>query len=94
MGLPELLLVTPDVDASVLEFFYDLLAFVTRRGKRLPKGDTVGRTEKERLKVSYVPSPVDPSVEVWSVRIPAVKKKAPEKKKKAPAKKAARKKKK
>jgi hypothetical protein len=85
LGLPDLLVVTPALDASVLEFFYDLLAYVTRRGKPLPKGDTVGRTEKEKLKVSYVPSPADPSTEVWSVVIPAPKKTA-KKKKPAPKK--------
>jgi hypothetical protein len=79
LDLPDLLLEAPHPDAKVLEFFYDLLAYVTRRGKKLPQGDTVGRTEKERLKVRYVKSPIDPSAEVWSVRIPAVK---PAKKKK------------
>lgn len=73
LGLPELLLTTPQVDGAVFEFFYDLLAYVTRRGKRLPEGDHVGRTEKERLKVHYVASPVDPKEEVWAVTLPAPK---------------------
>ena len=81
LGLPDLLLEAPEADAQVLEFFYDLLAYVTRRGKKLPNGDTVGRTEKERIKVRYVKSPIDPSAEVWTVRIPAAKKAAPKKKK-------------
>lgn len=93
LELPDLLLEAPHADAKVLEFFYDLLAYVTRRGKRLPEGDTVGRTEKERLKVRYVKSPVDPDAEVWSVRIPAVKAKAAAKKKKPPASKPKKKKK-
>jgi hypothetical protein len=91
LNLPELLLVTPSVDAAVFEFFYDLLAYVARRGKKLPEGDSVGRTEKERIKVRYVTSPVDPEAEVWSVRLPVAKAKAIKKKK--PAKKAVAKKK-
>lgn len=86
LELPDLLLEAPHADAQVLEFFYDLLAYVTRRGKRLPEGDTVGRNEKERLKVRYVKSPIDPEVEVWSVRVPAVKAKLAKKKKLAAAK--------
>jgi hypothetical protein len=83
VGLPELLLIAPEVDGGVFEFFYDLLAYVTRRGKQLPEGDSVGRTEKERLKVHYVKSPVDSDAEVWSVRLPAPKKAAAKKKAKA-----------
>lgn len=82
LELPDLLLVAPHADAEVLEFFYDLLAYVTRRGKRLPEDDTVGRTEKERLKVRYVKSPIDADAEVWSVRIPSAKAKKPAVKKK------------
>lgn len=81
LGLPDLLVVTPKVDSGVVEFFYDLLAYVARRGKKLPEGDSVGRTEKEKLKVRYVPSPVDPKTQVWSVRLPAKKKPAGKKKK-------------
>jgi hypothetical protein len=101
LGLPDLLLTTAKVDGEVFEFFYDLLAYVARRGKKLPEGDAVGRTEKEKLKVRYVPSPLDPQDEVWSVALPApasAKKAAAKKKKvaKKPAKKkpAAKKKKK
>ncbi|MDP1827189.1 MAG: DUF4261 domain-containing protein [Archangium sp.] len=74
LGLPELLLTAPAVDGGVFEFFYDLLAYVVRRGKRLPEGDSVGRTEKERLKVHYVASPVDADDWVWSVSLPPAKK--------------------
>jgi hypothetical protein len=81
-GLPELLLVTPEVDGTVVEFFYDLLAYVARRGKKLPEGDSIGRTEKEKLKVRYVPSPIDPKTQVWTVRLPPKKKPAGQKKKK------------
>lgn len=71
LGLPDLLLNAPAVDGGVFEFFYDLLAYVVRRGKPLPENDSVGRTEKERLKVHYVTSPVEPAEEVWSVTLPA-----------------------
>ena len=37
-----------------LETFFDLLAYATGRGKALPDGDTVGRSETERLPVHYV----------------------------------------
>ena len=80
LGLPELLLTTPATDAGIFEFFYDLLAYVARRGKQLPEGDSVGRTEKERLKVRYVTSPVDPEAQVWSVSLPVPKKKVAKKK--------------
>jgi hypothetical protein len=33
------------------------------------EGDTVGRTCDERLPVRYVPSPVDPTTQVWSVEL-------------------------
>ncbi len=72
LGLPELLLSTPTLEGAVFEFFYDLLAYAARRGKRLPEGDSVGRTEKEKLKIRYLPSPVDAAEEVWSVALPAV----------------------
>ena len=83
LGLPDLLLSAAKVDGGVFEFFYDLLAYVVRRGKRLPEGDSIGRTEKEKLKVRYVRSPVSRDEEVWNVRLPAAKKKpAPVKRKK------------
>lgn len=93
LGLPDLALWAPEVDGHALEFFYDLLAYVARRGTELPDGDSVGRTDKERLKVTYGPSPVDPKALVWNVALPAPKKAkrakpkpAVKKKKKAPAK--------
>lgn len=95
LGLPDLLLSTPGLDGTVFELFYDLLAYVTRRGKKLPEGDSVGRTGKEKLKVHYVPSPIHPEEQVWNVVLPALKKKKPAaKKKKAPTKVAKKKKKK
>lgn len=90
LGLPDLLVTAPEMSASVLEFFYDLLAYVVRRGEALPDGDTVGRSETEHFAVKYVPSPVEAGVKVWRVQIPgakqaAVVKKAPSKKAKRPA---------
>ena len=58
-----------------LEFFYDLLAYVARSGKKIAAGETVGRSATERLKVQYVPSPVDPETEVWLVELPKARKK-------------------
>lgn len=99
LGLPDLLVAAPEMGSSVLEFFYDLLAYVARRGEALPEGDTVGRSETEHFVVRYVPSPVEAAVKVWRVELPGAKKapttKAAVKKaavKKAPAKKAAAKK--
>lgn len=91
LGLPDLALWVPEVDGQALEFFYDLLAYVARRGTELPEGDSVGRTDKERLKVTYGPSPVNPKALVWNVALPSpkkAKKKKPAAKqpKKAPAK--------
>ncbi|MDP2273093.1 MAG: DUF4261 domain-containing protein [Archangium sp.] len=93
LGLPDLLLSTPGLDGTTFELFYDLLAYVVRRGKKLPEGDSVGRTPKEKLKVRYVPSPIHPEDQVWNVVLPAPPK-AKVKKKKAPAKVAKKKKKK
>ncbi|MEW6432774.1 MAG: DUF4261 domain-containing protein [Myxococcota bacterium] len=69
LGLPDLLVTAPEMNANVLEFFYDLLAHVTRRGEALPEGDTVGRSEHEHFAVTYVPSPVEPDVKVWRVQL-------------------------
>jgi hypothetical protein len=70
LGLPDLLLEAKVADGEALEFFYDLLAYVVRRGAAIPAGETVGRDEKEKLAVKYVKSPVEPSAEVWAVKLP------------------------
>lgn len=75
LELPDLVLRAPKIDGEVLEFFYDLLAYVARRGKAIPAGETVGRDEKEKLKVKYEKSPVDETQDVWVVEFPAKKKK-------------------
>lgn len=71
LGLPDLLLKAKSVNGGELEFFYDLLAYVAQRGKKLPEGNTVGRDEGEKLKVKYVKSPIDAKQQVWSVTLPA-----------------------
>lgn len=70
LELPELLLSAPMPDGGALQFFYELLAYVARTGQPIPDGETVGRTEKEKLKVRYVPSPLDENSTVWNVRLP------------------------
>jgi len=75
LGLPDLLVRAASFDGPTLEFFYDLLAYVARSGKKIAAGETVGRSATERLKVQYVPSPVDPETEVWLVELPKARKK-------------------
>lgn len=68
LNLPDLLLTAPRGNLqSVVATFFDLLAYVAGRGKPLPEGDTVGRSEGERLPVHYVQSPTQPSEQVWRV---------------------------
>ncbi|MGZ3427524.1 MAG: DUF4261 domain-containing protein [Polyangia bacterium] len=68
LGLPDLLLTAPKADmGGAVETFFDLLAYLADRGTPLPDGDTVGRTDNERLPVHYVPSPIAPGERVWRV---------------------------
>ena len=53
-----------------METTFDLLAYVASRGEALPEGDTVGRTDDERLPVHYVESPGDPAKKVWRLELP------------------------
>jgi hypothetical protein len=70
LELPDLLLVAPSGKADeALPMLYDLLAYVVSRGRPLAEGDTVGRTAAEKLPVHYVPSPVDPKMNVWRVEL-------------------------
>lgn len=71
-GLPDLELTVPrttEKDEAV-DVFYRFLSYVLQRGAAIPDGDTIGRTEVERLTVRYVPSPVDPKKKVWRVDLP------------------------
>lgn len=71
LELPDLLLTAPKERAQdALALLFDLLNYLAKRGRPIPAGDTVGRSATERLKVSYVDSPVDPSVKVWHVALP------------------------
>lgn len=71
LDLPNLFLIASEGSESVaMETMYDLLAYVAERGKPLPEGDTVGRTNNERLPVHYVESPVDSKKRVWRVELP------------------------
>jgi hypothetical protein len=70
LHLPDLLLVgPPDQADGMLLTFFDLLLYLATRGTPIPEGDTVGRTPEERLTVHYIPSPVDPAVQVWRVEL-------------------------
>jgi hypothetical protein len=70
LNLPDLLLVAPkSAGSSALEAFFSLLTYVANRGKPLPEGDTVGRSATEKLRVQYVPSPMDEKTKVWRVEI-------------------------
>jgi len=68
--LPDLLLVVPPAKSDdAIPFMLDLLGMIVESGKPLPEGDTVGRSATEKLKVHYVPSPVDPKDKVWRVEM-------------------------
>lgn len=72
LGLPDLELSVPRSieKADALGVLYRFLSYVLERGAPIPDGDTIGRTEQERLKVRYVPSPVAPDAKVWRVELP------------------------
>jgi hypothetical protein len=70
LNLPDLLIIAEKSGGNeALGTFFDFLGYVSKLGKPLPEGDTIGRTENERLPVRYVPSPLDPSKKVWRVEI-------------------------
>ena len=70
LNLPDLLLIAPQSEGnSALEPFFTFLTYVAHRGEPLPEGDTIGRSETEKLTVRYVPSPLDPKTKVWRVEI-------------------------
>ena len=71
LNLPDLLLVAGESSANVaVETMYDLLAYVAQRGEALPDGDTIGRSDDQRLPVRYVKSPLDAKKKVWRVELP------------------------
>lgn len=70
-GLPDLRLTTPEGRGNEgLGVFFDLLAYLVRRGEPLQDGDTVGRTPEEKLRVRYEASPVAAGQRVWRVDLP------------------------
>ena len=70
LNLPDLLLIAPQsAGNSALEPFFTFLSYVANRGEAVPDGDTIGRSETEKLPVQYVPSPLDPKTKVWRVEI-------------------------
>lgn len=77
LGLPDLLLQAPAADGATLEFFYDLLGYVARAKRPIAAGETVGRDEKERLRVKYGPSPLGNGEQVWRVTLPSPRKARP-----------------
>lgn len=75
--LPDILLVAPPSEANeALLFVFDLVGYVLGRGSAIPEGETVGRTAEEKLAVTYVASPLDPSARVMRVELPGVQKKS------------------
>ena len=70
LNLPDLFLIAPkSAGNSALEAFFNFLTYVANRGKPLPEGDTIGRSATEKLRVQYVPSPLDQKTKVWRVEI-------------------------
>lgn len=70
-GMEDLLLTGPIGEAGVaIEMFFDLLAYAVRRGSQVQPGETVGRTDDERIEVSETASPIDPEARVWRVDLP------------------------
>ncbi len=55
---------------EALLFALDMLGYVLDRGAPLPDGDTVGRTAEEKVRVQYVPSPIDPSRRLVKLELP------------------------
>ena len=65
---PNLWLIAPK-DNETLVWFFDLLSYVANRGEGIPDGDTIGRSEDEKIPVRYVKSPIDGSTEVCRIEI-------------------------
>jgi hypothetical protein len=70
LGLPNLLLVAgPESESTALETMFDFLGYVADRGAPIPEGETVGRTDDERIPVRYVQSPLRSDAKVWRVEL-------------------------
>ena len=68
LDLPDLWLIAPK-ESQPLPWLFDLLSYVANRGEALPDGDTIGRTEEEKIPVRYVKSPVDESTTVCRIEV-------------------------
>lgn len=68
LDLPDLWLIAP-AEMNPLMMFFNLLQYVVDRGEPIPDGDTIGPTEDQKIPVRYVPSPIDPTVQVWRIEI-------------------------
>jgi len=73
LELPEVLLELPrDQGADGVRFLYDLCLYMAERGEPIAAGDTIGRTAEERLRASYVASPIPDRDPVLAVDIPSL----------------------
>lgn len=68
LELPDLWLIAPR-ESEPLEWFFNLLSYVASEGEPIPDGDTIGRTEDEKIPVRYVPSPIDDTTKVARIEI-------------------------
>lgn len=69
LNLPDLWLSASN-ENKPLEWLFNLLSYVAIEGKAIPDGDTIGRTEDEKIPVRYVPSPVDGTTQVCRIDVP------------------------
>jgi hypothetical protein len=71
LGIRELRITTPRARlAENVGRMFDLLAYAARRGAAIPDGDTIGRDEREHLRVRHEPSPIDAAQRVWRIDFP------------------------
>lgn len=68
LDLPDLWLVAPK-DNETLPWFFEMLAYIANLGEGIPDGDTVGRSEDEKIPVRYVKSPIDETTEVCRIDV-------------------------
>jgi hypothetical protein len=71
LNLPDLYIIAGSLSpGDAIATMFDLLAYVAERGQPLPEGDTIGRTDDQKIPVHYVPSPRDPAKKVCRVVFP------------------------
>jgi hypothetical protein len=71
VNLPDVL-VTASLDrpGEVVGQVFDILSYLVARGKAIPAGETAGFTPDRGYPVRYVPSPINPKVEVMAIDLP------------------------